>query len=116
MPIRNGVMSIVPEDILLRDHLWDAFGKQETEVSAAWLVDFAKKRGKGWSNFTLKDIQTFYRYHLGKDQNFEFNGLIDNGFILLNPRTNEFSYTELFIAKVYDSEQRSAIRKASARA
>lgn len=67
-----------PEDIPAdREHLWGAFGNHETEVSAHWLVKFARERGS-WQPFTRRDIEGFYRAS-GMRDGFTFNRLIEPG-------------------------------------
>lgn len=49
-------MTITPEDIQIKRHLFDAFGHYETEISAQWLIRFAQQRGKGWKAFTYARV------------------------------------------------------------
>lgn len=107
MPIANGVLSITPEDIKIKEHLWDAFGHYETEISAAWLIRFALERGKGWEPFTRSEIETFYNQD--GFRNFGFNRLISGGFITevkagtVGVTEDTYHYTELFISRAYHS-------------
>lgn len=121
MPIADGVLTITPEDIKITDHLWDAFGHYETEISADWLVRFAQQRGEGWKPFTYEDIDAFYSKG-GKLRGFGFNKLIDKGFIVLQKAgtigfegsafigytKDVYLYTEDFIARCHRSANRKS--------
>ena len=98
---------IMPENIKSSPALCDTFGKTETERSATWLIDFAQKRGQGWTPFTLKDITDFYnKWFIGEP--FYFNGLIsndDHGWIILAD-DNIYHFTVGFVIKCYASSPR----------
>lgn len=108
MPIDNGVMTIAPDDIPTPEggHFFDAFGNYETEISARWLVRFAKQRGKGWEPFTLPEIEKFYNED-GGYQGFRFNNLIPGGWIVEVPKgtvgveEDTFHFTEEFITRCH---------------
>lgn len=116
MPIADGVLTITPEEIVITDHLWDAFGHYETEISADWLVRFAQKRGKGWRPFTYAEIEEFYSAGRGGTlRGFSFNKLVDKGFIIMVPKgtvgtegsprlfvpEDTYHYTEDFIGRCF---------------
>jgi hypothetical protein len=75
----------------------------ETEISARWLVRFAKERGKGWEPFAHADIEKFYND--GGFQGFGFNRLISGGWITEKPE-GEFHFTEDFITRCHKSATR----------
>lgn len=57
-------------------HFWDAFGENETEVSARYIVRLCQRKG-GWHPFTKEEIEKLYNEAGYK--NFEFNRLIEPG-------------------------------------
>lgn len=63
---------IQPSHINAGDHLWEAFGNSETEISAGYIVRLCQKRG-GWLPFTKKDIDAFSKH------DFRFNHLHVHG-------------------------------------
>jgi hypothetical protein len=65
---------INPSDINTNSHFWDAFGNNETEVSANYIVRFCQERGH-WEPFTLAEIEAFYQRTSGH-QGFSFNRLL----------------------------------------
>jgi hypothetical protein len=70
-----------PNDFSTTGHYWDTFDHQETEISARWIVRFLQERNKGWDDFTVGEIRTFYktkRESGGKpDDGFTFNYLVE---------------------------------------
>lgn len=65
---------ITPEMIDTTHHFFKAFGKQEAEVSANWIVRFCKDRG-GWKPFIKESLDAYAK------EDFWFNGL-DKEFII----------------------------------
>jgi len=75
---------ITPAHIDATDHLWNAFGNCETEVSARWIVRFCQERGS-WAPFAYKALDTFYKRgirekgeRLADLADFRFNRLADD--------------------------------------
>lgn len=65
---------ISPNDIDISNEFVGAFGDQQTETSAGWIVRFAQDRGRGWQPFTYDEIENFYsRWHR---DGFSFNRLV----------------------------------------
>jgi hypothetical protein len=112
-------IAIKPSDINIDydkgfDHLWDAFGNSETEVSAYWLVKLAQRRGN-WSPFTIADIQALYREKFPQGD-FSFNRLIGK-FIVFVPSgecpnqngaycdcgRHHYEFTPAFVGRCYAS-------------
>lgn len=82
---------VEPKHIDASRHLWSAFGNQETEVSAGWLVRFAQDRGEGWAPFTYEEIDKYYQERCKNPGGpFTFNRLLDV-FIVRGP-TEEHPY------------------------
>jgi len=84
MPIPQLITStedfpIKPKDIDASEHLFGAFGNNETEVSAGWIVRFAQKRNAGWTPFTYEEINGFYSEKL--NDGFTFNQLVETEMI-----------------------------------
>jgi hypothetical protein len=105
MPINSdGVMTITPYDIKITRHLFDAFGEYNAEVSAQWLVEFAQVRGEGWKPFTYDQLESFYSKN--GYRHFNFNNLVEHGFILADDKTQTYNYTEEFVARCYRSASR----------
>ena len=85
---------VKPSDINTNvDHMWDTFGRMETEVSAKWLVKLAQQNGD-WRDFSRTDIVRFSK------QDFSFNGLVRRGFIRDNG-DGTYSFSDQFIEKCY---------------
>lgn len=55
-------------------HFYDAFGHNETEASARWIVRLSQRLG-GWVPFTNQQIEEFYNE--GGFQEFSFNRLVE---------------------------------------
>lgn len=68
---------VKPEDIDCSKHLFDAYGNNETEISAGWIIRMLQKKGS-WAPFTKEDIETFYQAGGFKD-GFTFNQLVNPG-------------------------------------
>ncbi|MEQ1561740.1 MAG: hypothetical protein ABL899_03435, partial [Nitrospira sp.] len=66
---------IKPGDIDATRHLWDAFGNQETEVSAGYIIRMMQQQGD-WKPFTEEEIDAFYRFKATRARRFSFNNLI----------------------------------------
>lgn len=71
---------IQPEHINATGHLWDAFGKNETEISAGYIVRLCQQNGS-WRPFTENELEEFYSKSGHKG--FHFNGLDSRGLIVL---------------------------------
>ncbi len=74
---------IQPEDVNATKRFFGAFDNMETEISAAWLVRFARDRGKGWAAFTRKDIEEYYGRW--QQDGFAFNRLVIPEAVLADP-------------------------------
>lgn len=73
---------IKPSDINAQQHLWDAFGHRESEISAGWIVRFCQQRNNNtWEPFKLVDLQAFYVERLGRQERFLFNRLTAQGHV-----------------------------------
>jgi len=69
---------LAPEDFRTDTHYWDAFGNNETEISARWVIRFLQDRGKGWASFTFAEINTYYlTIMMGVARDFTFNRLVE---------------------------------------
>jgi len=89
---------VSPDHINTGRHLFDSFGKQETEISANWLVRFCQERGKGWQSFAVADINEFYHAN-GRPEEFRFNGLDTDGFLALEG--DRYSFTHEFVSTCF---------------
>lgn len=103
--IVTGAFPIQPEDIDGTKHFWNAFGHNETEVSAGWLVRFAQRRGKSWEPFTDADIEADYNTASGgKLKGFRFNRLVedaDNHNWVIKGEDDCYYFTIDFIQRCY---------------
>jgi hypothetical protein len=108
---------IKPSDINIERHLWGAFGKYETEVSARWIVEFCQARGgDSWRSFTYKELETFYhktmRAETGKESfngYFRFNGLEDEPwYIEQSQDKRRFKISSAFIRKCWMASPKEA--------
>lgn len=73
------ITPITPNHINTKNHFWDSFGHNETEISANWIVRFCQERGEGWQPFSREDIDEFYqRKYPGK--RFGFNRLLGGSY------------------------------------
>lgn len=93
---------INPMDIDTRSHFWDAFGNNETEVSANIIVRLCQKTG-GWYPFTCEEVEA----HLGGS--FFFHKLCNsndhtdkNNFVILG-EDERYRVTHEFIASCFKS-------------
>ncbi len=69
---------LTPDDFRTDDHYWDAFGNNETEISARWVIRFLQDRGEGWVPFTFDEINAYYLAKLDPGaRDFTFNRLIE---------------------------------------
>lgn len=74
-PARDGIQ---PVDIDISKAFMSAFGNNETETSAYWIVKYCQERTTpGWGNFRYRQINEFY----GARGSFSFNRLISMGYI-----------------------------------
>ena len=71
----NGILSIAPADINCGGHFWDAFGHNETEISAKYVVLLCQKKG-GWTTFSDEEIEAFYHEKSGH-RGYSFNRLVE---------------------------------------
>lgn len=114
---------ITPNDISINQHFWDAFGNNETEVSAHWIVRFCQERGTGWEPFTYDEINSFYQANCKAKHpgNFTFNRLIpgvhkhmtaqsfpygetrDNNAVITVDSGGHYHITAKFVAACYKS-------------
>lgn len=92
---------IKPSMIDTTKFFWSAFGKQETEVSANWIVRFCQQKNE-WVEFTYKDINNFYQTKRNdKHNSFTFNTLISGGFI--KEEGDIYKITHKFITNCFKS-------------
>jgi len=100
---------IKPSDIRTVQHLCNAFGKSETEISAGWLVRFAQDRGN-WEPFTWAELNGRYQKKFpGCD--FRFNGLTPKFIVPDTDACNfapdtVFRFTRDFVARCFASSER----------
>ncbi len=66
-----------PEEMVSDKHYSDAFGQNETEISASYIVRYCQSVGN-WDPFTYEQINEFYP----RGDGFTFNRLIDGGWII----------------------------------
>lgn len=83
---------ILPSHINAEEHLFEAFGKMETEISAGWIVRFCQQRGLGWAPFTKAEIDKF------SGEDFWFNRLDDKFVVLSN---GLYHITHEFVARCF---------------
>lgn len=97
-------MSIEPSDIDTGKHFFGAFGKDEREVSARWIVRYCQHIGE-WQPFTLAELQAWYdveRARKGwRQEEFWFNGLDSPQWLRLED--GRYHVTPLFIALCYQA-------------
>lgn len=113
-PIITDVRPILPNDINISQHLFDAFGNMETEISAHYIIGLCQQKGD-WEPFTQQEIEDFYRSK-GHQDGFTFNGLIEpmtqrlfdgrphtvgGGYIV--KKGNKYKITPEFVERVYMS-------------
>jgi len=67
---------IRPNDIFIDKHLYNSFGKYETEASAGIIIKFCQQKNE-WSPFTKAEIDKF------SGPVFYFNGLLEKSVITL---------------------------------
>ncbi len=90
------VYPIQPDQINAQEHFWEAFGSQQKEVSARWIVMFCQKQGS-WCEFSVSDLLNFYNeagYH-----DFRFNGLDEEGFVIVKYGTCRVTHE--FVARCF---------------
>lgn len=92
------VTSPVPADIDASKHMFDAFGNNETEVSAGYIVRLCQRKGN-WTSFTEEEIEAFYQEAGHRD--FWFNNLISGGWIVKEDGC--YLVTPEFIGRCYRS-------------
>jgi len=92
--VTSNELNIKPNNINRKQHFFGAFGHNETEVSASWIVKLCQKNG-GWKPFTSEEIESLYN-EVGY-KNFTFNNLIKGGFIIEDKQ--KFWITDVFILR-----------------
>lgn len=90
---------IRPDDIKADRHMFDAFGHNETEVSAGWIVRFCQHRGQGWAPIPLSELEAFYHTRLGRVERFHFNRLTAHGYVTVEG--DVVHLTTRFVAQCY---------------
>ena len=93
------VYPIRPHHINTKQHFWNAFGNQETEVSAYWVVRFCQLKDC-WFSFTQKEIEAY------TEGRFNFNQLLrDNCSVDFQPiiqgDSGRYYLTHFFITKCF---------------
>jgi hypothetical protein len=68
---------IKPSDINATAHLYNAYGNNETEVSAGHIIRMCQEKGS-WGPFTADEIEEFY-HRVSSHTGFSFNQLVDQG-------------------------------------
>lgn len=68
---------IKPGDINANQHLSEAYGHYETEISAGYIIRMCQEKGS-WEPFTQEEIKKFYQ-KAGHQDGFTFNQLVDRG-------------------------------------
>ena len=91
-------MTVNPQQIDVRKHFLNTFGKYEAEISARYIVRFCQKRGQGWEPFTYEDINGFYTSN-GPRDSFRFNRLETNGFV--TKENGFYRVTDEFVARCF---------------
>lgn len=71
---------VKPSDINAAEHMWEAFGNTETDVSAGYIVRLMQEKGD-WVPFTYGELNAFYQKTCkpsggGYIENYIFNHLI----------------------------------------
>lgn len=75
-PLAQPNYKVKPSDIEVKEHLWNAFDHNETEISAYWLIKLAQRNGD-WRPFTREDVEAVYSEKF-KD-GYTFNLLVERG-------------------------------------
>jgi outer membrane receptor protein involved in Fe transport len=94
---------IKPSDLGIADinHLWNAFGQAEAEISARWIVRFCEeKNGDTWDDFTVADLTAFYQERIGMVESFRFNNLTDRAVRVVDGRV---TLTQFFVVRCLSS-------------
>lgn len=68
---------IQPGDINAKQHMYDAYGNNETEISAGYIIRMCQEKGS-WEPFTADEIEEFYQ-KVSPHTGFSFNQLVDQG-------------------------------------
>ena len=124
---QDALTPILPAHINTKDHFWDAFGHNETEVSANWIVRLCQELG-GWKPFSLEQLTTFYHRWRPANERFDFNRLIEpgvarsrdgaystgGGWVTLDDAGN-YTVTVDFIARCYKSSPAKSVPAPNAR-
>lgn len=103
---------IQPKDIVIKDHLWDAFGNSESEVSAAYIVRLCQEHGS-WRPFTEEEIEAFYA-KCGLRDGFTFNRLIDGVYGPIVKKDGLYYVTHAFILRCFGSTYSTSVLKPTA--
>jgi len=88
---------IKPSHINSKRHFWNAFGHNETEISAGWIVGFCQKRGS-WAAFPEEDLHARHKEKHGTP--FRFNKLVDQDAINITDVGNVV-VSHAFVAKCF---------------
>ncbi len=98
---------IKPWHVDVSRHFYDAFGNNETEISAHYIALLCQERF-GWFPFTRAEIESLYTRR-GPGDGFYFNHLISNGWIV--EKDGKYHITRDFIASIYKSSPVTNWRK-----
>ncbi len=98
---------IRPSDIDISQHFWGAFGKQEKEVSARWIVDFCQQNGDTWAEFSVEHLEALYQRH--GYSGFRFNGLNDDEHLSITDGQCKVSHQ--FVVKCFQSQPREELEQ-----
>lgn len=116
--IKDKILSAIsPNDINIKDHFWEAFGNQETEISANWIVRYMQEKGD-WVPFTTEEIRDFQNKTCNVDyqREFYFNNLLEcesdgrtikNGKWIKQNEKGKLEVTADFVYRCYKSSPAS---------
>ena len=90
----------------MSQHLFDAFGNNETEVSAGYIVRFCQRQD-GWTPFTEEEIEAFYNE--AGHQGFWFNCLTVENEWIVRGDDRRYRVTHDFIARCFRSRPAVAV-------
>jgi hypothetical protein len=91
---------IRPEHINTGQHFWNAFGNNETEISAGWIVRLIQRLGGGWRPFGKEQIEQYYNEK--GHQGFWFNELLSQEMVVVGS-DGLYRVTHEFICKCFCS-------------
>jgi hypothetical protein len=122
--IKDKILSAIsPKDINAKSHFWEAFGNDETEVSANWIVRYMQEKGK-WVPFTEEEIRDFQNKTCKVDyqREFYFNNLLEhesdgrtikNGKWIKQNENGKLEITADFVYRCYNSSPASTTSPSS---